>query len=105
MRIHLVVELTYDLGIVLHVVMLGHFHMPPANERFYHHEQIASAFAFVFVICAFWLRWPYSDGRQEIDMQNNRLLIQAESRVLRVTLLPGLGPARPPSPLPASPSH
>jgi hypothetical protein len=61
-------------------------YLHPASG-FNHHEQIARAFAFVLIIHALGLPWLNGNRRVDIGVQHHRLLIQADSGILRVILL------------------
>jgi hypothetical protein len=71
-----------NLSVILHRALCGHLDMPPPRAGFYHHKQIARAFAFIFIIDALRLGWLNRDGRVDIGIQDDRFLIQADRWVL-----------------------
>jgi hypothetical protein len=63
---------------------LGHGHTPPADQRFDHHEQVGGPLPHILVITPHRLavhRWLGGAG---LDVQHDRLLVEADGGVLRV---------------------
>lgn len=62
----------HDFGVILHGTLRSHLNVPPPDQRFHHHEQIARTFAFIFVIDALRLAGLNRNRRVNIGMQHDR---------------------------------